>query len=232
MEMSFKSSASSALRTEAATRRGPTHPVNQDMHFADAANGFFTVSDGMGGHRDGDLASQATVAAVAHLVNLPPSTHEKQLIALEAALSSVNHSLFSDYLAAPELDVSGATSLSLIISGSYASCIWAGDSRLYLLRNHHLFLISEDHADEAGRLTSGIGISETVDFDRRTVELMPGDIFLLCTDGLLKGMDETMLANMTAEGTYGLADRLIARSVTGGSSDDITVIVVWTDSYA
>ncbi|MES0884476.1 PP2C family protein-serine/threonine phosphatase [Roseibium sp. SCP14] len=229
--MSFRSSASPTLRTETATRCGPTHAVNEDTYFADAASGLFAVSDGMGGHRDGDLASQATVQAVAHLVDLPPSSHEKQLIALEAALSSVNNSLYSDYLAAPDHDVSGATSLNLVISGSYASCIWAGDSRLYLLRDHHLFLISEDHADEAGRLTSGIGISEAVDFGRRTVELMPGDIFLLCTDGLLKGMDETMLANMTAEGTHGLADRLIARSVTGGSMDDITVIVVWTDSH-
>lgn len=206
--------------------------MNQDTHFADAKSGLFSIADGMGGHRDGDLASQATVQAVAGLAGLPATAHEKQLIAVEAALSKVNQTLFASYLAAPEQDISGTTSLSLVISGSYASCIWTGDSRLYLLRDQHLFLISEDHADELGRLTSGVGISETISIlGRRTVELMPGDVFILCTDGLLKGMDETLLANMTAEGTYGLTDRLIARSVAGGSNDDITVIVVWADDY-
>ncbi|POF33787.1 PP2C family protein-serine/threonine phosphatase [Roseibium marinum] len=219
------------LRSEAVTRRGTKHIVNEDCHFSDAASGLFTVADGMGGHRDGALASQATVQSVSQLVTQPATSHEKQLIALEAVLSQVNRALYASYLAAPELDVSGATSLSLVISGSYASCIWAGDSRLYLLREHHLFLISEDHADESGRLTSGIGIADAIAFGRRTLEMMPGDVFILCTDGLLKGMDETMLANMAAEGTYGLAERLTARSIAGGSSDDITVITVWADAY-
>lgn len=222
---------SPALRAEAVTRRGTNHPVNEDSYFADTESGLFTLADGMGGHRDGDLASQASVEAVAQLVPLPETSHEKLLIAVEAVLSEVNRTLFDSYLDAPELDVSGATSLSLVVSGPYASCIWAGDSRLYLLRDHHLFLISEDHADEAGRLTSAIGIAETITFGRRTLELIPGDVFILCTDGLLKGMDEPMLANMAAEGTYGLADRLIARSIAGGSADDITVITVWAETY-
>jgi len=218
------------LRSEAVTRQGPHHPVNQDCHFADPACGLFTVADGMGGHRDGDLASKATVQAVSQLAGAPASSHDAQLIALEAAVAQVNSGLFASYIAAPEQDVSGTTSLSLVISGPYASCIWAGDSRLYLLRQQHLFLISEDHADAAGRLTCAVGIDERIDFGRRTLETMPSDVFILCTDGLLKGMDETMLANMAAEGTFGLADRLIARSVAGGSNDDITVITVWADA--
>ncbi|ASP35436.1 PP2C family serine/threonine-protein phosphatase [Labrenzia sp. VG12] len=219
------------LRCEAVTRQGPNHPVNQDSFFADPACGLFTVADGMGGHRDGDQASKATVQAVAQLVNQPAASHDSQLVALEAAVAGVNRELFAGYLAAPENDISGTTSLSLVISGPYASCVWAGDSRLYLLRQHHLFLISEDHADEAGRLTAAVGIDETVGFGRRTLELIPGDVFILCTDGLMKGMDETALANMAAEGTFGLADRLIARAVAGGSSDDITVITVWAEAH-
>ncbi len=218
------------LRSEAVTRQGPNHPVNQDSHFADPACGLFTIADGMGGHRAGDAASQATVGAVAQLVNLPETSHDNQLAALEAAITQVNGDLYAAYLAAPDQDISGTTSLSLLISGPYASCLWAGDSRLYLLRQQHLFLISEDHADAAGRLTAAVGIGDALDFGRRTLEPMAGDIFILCTDGLLKGMDETTLANMAAEGTYGLADRLIARSVAGGSNDDITVITVWAEA--
>jgi len=225
------STAVPLLRSEAVTRQGPNHPVNQDSHFTDPACGLFTVADGMGGHRDGDLASKATVLAVSQLAGLPATSHDAQLIALEAAVAQVNTGLYTSYLAAPERDVSGATSLSLVINGPYASCIWAGDSRLYLLRQQHLFLISDDHADAAGRLTCAVGIDESIAFGRRTLERAHGDVFVLCTDGLLKGMDETMLANMAAEGTYGLADRLIARSVAGGSNDDITVITVWADSH-
>jgi len=219
------------LRSEAVTRQGPNHPVNQDSFFADPACGLFTIADGMGGHRDGDLASKATVQAVAQLVNHPAPSHDRQLIELEEAVASVNRGLFASYLAAPENDISGTTSLSLVISGPYASCVWAGDSRLYLLRQQHLFLISEDHADEAGRLTTAVGIDEQIAFGRRTLELIPDDVFVLCTDGLLKGMDETALANMAAEGTFGLADRLIARAVAGGSADDITVITVWAEAH-
>ncbi|MCK7613269.1 PP2C family protein-serine/threonine phosphatase [Roseibium sediminicola] len=231
MDTLTPSSTVPLLRAEAVTRQGPHHPVNQDSHFADPACGLFTVADGMGGHRDGDLASRTTVEAVSRLAGLPASGHDMQLIALESAVAQVSSGLFAEYLAAPEQDVSGTTSLSLVISGPYASCVWAGDSRLYLLRQQHLFLISEDHADAAGRLTCAVGIDESIDFGRRTLERMPGDVFILCTDGLLKGMDETMLANMAAEGTYGLADRLIARSVAGGSNDDITVITVWAEPH-
>ncbi|MHA7776849.1 PP2C family protein-serine/threonine phosphatase [Roseibium sp. M-1] len=227
----LSSSAVPLLRSEAVTRQGPRHPVNQDSHFAAPGSGLFTIADGMGGHRDGDLASQATVQAVSQLANMPDGPHEAQLGALESALTDVNRSLFDDYLDDPDSDVSGTTSLSLVVNGSYASCIWAGDSRLYLLRQHHLFLISEDHADEIGRLTSAVGIGENLSLGRRTLKILPGDLFILCTDGLLKGMDETTLANMAAEGTFGLADRLIARSVAGGSSDDITVITVWAEAH-
>jgi len=225
-----KSAAQPRLRSEAVTRRGPRHPVNQDSHFADPASGVFTLSDGMGGHRDGDLASQAAVLAVSSLASLTNPSHDDQLVVLETVLTHVNHELYDDYLAAPDLDICGATTLSLIVNAPYATCVWAGDSRLYLLRNHHLFLISEDHADELGRLTSAVGISETIEFGRRTLEVMPEDVFILCTDGLLKGMDETMLVNMASEGTTGLADRLIARSISGGSGDDITVITVWAEA--
>ncbi|GAB2184742.1 serine/threonine-protein phosphatase [Roseibium sp. LAB1] len=218
------------LRSEAATRQGPRHPVNQDSHFAAPSHGLFTVADGMGGHRDGEVASRATVHAISQLANLPSHSHETRLIALEAALSHVGRDLYAGFLAAPEQDISGTTSLSLVISGSQASCIWAGDSRLYLLRQQQLLLLSEDHADEAGRLTSAVGIGHAVQLGRRTLEMMPGDVFVLCTDGLLKGMDEPMLAEMAADETFGLADRLVARSAAGGSADDITVITVWVEA--
>jgi serine/threonine-protein phosphatase Stp1 len=226
------SAAVALLRSEAATRRGRRHKVNQDSHFAAPSHGLFTIADGMGGHREGDVASRATVHAISQLTNLPPSSHEARQIALEAKLNHVNHGLYAGFLAVPEQDISGTTSLSLIISGTQASCIWAGDSRLYLLRQQQLFLISEDHADKAGRLTAAVGIHNTLQLDRRTLEMMPGDVFVLCTDGLLKGMDETMLARMANEGTCGLADQLVSRAVAGGSSDDITVITVWTDTDA
>ena len=75
-----------SLRAEAVTRRGTNHSVNEDCYFADTASGLFTLADGMGGHRDGDLASQASVEAVARLVPLPATSHEKLLIAVEAVL--------------------------------------------------------------------------------------------------------------------------------------------------
>ncbi len=214
------------LEVEAVTRRGLSHERNEDAYLVDMNRRIFLVSDGMGGHRDGYLASRSIAQAVAQTQERWPNELENKLAVIRQSLEAANHALFEPYRNGDAADISGATAICLLIDGWYACCLWAGDSRLYLLRDEHLFMVSEDHANADGALLRAIGSDATLNLERRVLSLCEGDALVLCSDGLIKGIDETEMADMIANGHSGLADRLLAKAVAGGSTDDITLIVV------
>ena len=219
-----------SLEAEAVTRRGLSHENNQDAYLVDLEGGLFAVADGMGGHRDGHVASNAIVSVLARTLDHQASFEERIETATQA-LENVNSALYGPSADNPGFDISGSTALSLIIGEGYACCLWAGDSRLYLVRDGLLYLISEDHSADDGMLTRAVGSGPRLTLDRRLIPIQGGDTFLLCSDGLLKGMNETEMVDMFRRGGEGLADRLLAKSVAGGSSDDITLILVWVHEH-
>lgn len=178
------------------------------------------------GHRDGHVASNAIVSVLKQTLDLAGSFEDK-IESATRAIESVNATLHAQSTNDPNLDICGTTVLSLIIDDGYACCLWAGGSRLYLFRDEQLYMVSEDHAEAGGMLTRAVGSAATLEVDRRIVKFQDGDTFLLCSDGLLKGMDETEMADMLRRTGEALADRMLARSIAGGSSDDITAIRVW-----
>lgn len=218
-----------AIAAEAATRQGLRHEQNQDCYLVVHQSGLFAVADGMGGHRDGHLASQAFVEELALISFQTGEAFNDKLQCIEAAYHRVNEQLYGSYLDNPVRDISGSTGLTLVVHEGFAGCQWVGDSRLYLLRQGHLFLISEDHSDDMGRLTRALGSNEDMNVDRRVIETLPGDVLVLCSDGLIKGASETEIADTLAQQGVGAADHLAARAVAGGSSDDITIVVVRID---
>ncbi|MEM8812403.1 MAG: PP2C family serine/threonine-protein phosphatase [Pseudomonadota bacterium] len=213
------------FEVEAATRRGLRHKTNEDAYLVDVEGGLFSVSDGMGGHRDGNVASNAIVTVLSRTLN-PEASFEERIETATLALKRVNEALFGPSRDNPEQDISGATTVSLIVGNGYGCCLWAGDSRLYLMRDENLYLISEDHAGAGGMLTRAVGSAPALETDRRVIALQPDDLFLLCSDGLLKGMNEDELLAMLTGAAGGLAERLVAKAVAGGSTDDITLILV------
>ncbi|MTI42567.1 serine/threonine-protein phosphatase Stp1 [Roseibium hamelinense] len=215
---------------EAITHQGLRHHRNEDSYLVLGDKCLFAVADGMGGHRDGHVASQMAVSEIANVGSVLTGRGVEDVAMIEGALLRANKSLFDSYLAAPENDISGTTVTCLLIQDKFATCIWAGDSRLYLLRGNHLFLISEDHADDAGHLVRAIGAADALQLDCRTIELSTGDAFVLCTDGLIKGVSETQIADTLKQGGTNTADRLLAEAVRGGSNDDITFVIVWIGS--
>ena len=214
------------LEAEAATRRSPNHEHNEDAYLVSLEGGLFVVADGMGGHRDGHVASNAVVSVLGQTLRTELS-FEQRIETATRAIEGVSATLDAQSRASPGLDISGSTAVALIVGDAYACCLWVGDSRLYLFRDDQLYLVSEDHADEYGVLTRAVGSTAAVEVDRRILEICDGDIFLLCSDGLLKGMEEGALAELLASTGEAPADRLLAKSIAGGSNDDITVIVVW-----
>ncbi len=209
---------------ESATSRGRQHARNQDAWHIDIESGLFAVADGMGGHRDGHVASAALMAALSAASD-PSASFESRIDVATMAIETANRGLYEQHLATPGSDIMGSTVLALILGDRHACCLWVGDSRLYLFRNQWLYLLSEDHA-EGGALIRAVGSASTVQVERRIFERQDGDVFLLCSDGLLKGMGEDEVAELLLGGQDLLAERLIAKAIAGGSSDDITVILV------
>jgi serine/threonine protein phosphatase PrpC len=180
----------------------------------------------MGGHRDGHVASNSVVSILSRTL-VPDATFEDRIDSATHALSSVNATLYEQGRNQAEADISGSTVVSLIVGETYACCLWVGDSRLYLLRDGDLYLLSRDHAAFNGTLTRAVGSSANLDIERRIIEIEAGDVFLLCSDGLLKGIEEHEITAMLAQPGEAPADRLLAKSVAGGSLDDITLVLVW-----
>jgi serine/threonine protein phosphatase PrpC len=217
------------LEAETASRRGRTHVQNEDAWHVDIDGGLFAIADGMGGHRDGHLASAAVVAALAASAT-PEGSLQDRVDLATSAIEDINRTLYDQHLEIPGSDIMGSTVLAVVLGSRHACCLWVGDSRLYLFRRQCLYLLSEDHADShGGALTRAVGSAPDVVVDRRVLELQDGDVLLACTDGLLKGISEDEVANLLALNDKVLAERLVAKAIAGGSNDDITVILIWVD---
>ncbi|WP_172746498.1 PP2C family serine/threonine-protein phosphatase [Neorhizobium sp. T25_13] len=198
---------------------------NEDAYMVSLGERLFAIADGMGVHRDGHIASRTVITSLQQ--RSAATSLEERIDNATRALEEANAALFGESLANPAAGISGSTAVALLVGEDYACCLWVGDSRLYLMRNEKLYLISEDHAAEGGALTRAIGSSAKVDVDRRIVELADGDLFVLCSDGLLKGMGEDELVGILCDRRENAADRLLAKSIAGGSVDDITLVLVW-----
>lgn len=230
----------------ARTDVGPVRSRNEDAYVAQPGRGLWAVADGMGGHAFGDFASTAVVEALA---GTPPhGTLASFIDAARASLVRVNASL-RDEARARQVPMIGSTVVALLACGHEAACLWAGDSRLYLLRHGRLQQLTRDHsqfealkargvdmatvAANANMITRAVGAADTVDIDVATLAARDGDIFLLCSDGLSTPVEEHAIAAALAPGDCTrAADELVALAVANGGRDNITAIVVRVDDVS
>jgi PPM family protein phosphatase len=207
------------------------------------------VADGMGGHEGGQVASQLAVDAVRDVfLNSEYSDPTEALVtAYQAAHNSI-HEHVHDH---PELTGMGTTCTSAVLRGSQLTYGHVGDSRLYLLRNGSITRLTRDHsyvqqmvdkgvisAEEAKThpsrniLTSALGSDSAVeaDFAEAPIPMQPGDILLLCTDGL-HGLvsDEEMLALSCRQPPTAACRELVEMAKARGGFDNITVQILRFD---
>jgi len=225
-----------ALETESA---GSTHPgkvrnANQDAYVARPEVGLWMVADGMGGHTDGHVASQMTRDALAAVD--PEADLGRWTQRVRGALADVNAWLYAASTRAVNPTVIGTTVVVLLIRGASAACLWAGDSRLYRLRNGVLEQLTRDHGDadligssgESGNvITRAIGGRAELELDETGFDVRAGDRLLLCSDGLYREIESSEIAAMLA--TPAAADcvtTLIQRVLRGPAADNLTAVVV------
>jgi type VI secretion system protein ImpM len=222
----------SSIRTD----RGHVRTANEDSAAARADFGMWVVADGMGGYRDGALASSAVCAAL-ESVAWEGDLAARVAIAT-ATLRGVNEDLRNSSKARDQQISSASTALVLLIHDDECACVWSGDSRLYRLRDGALQQISEDHAvgerpsaESPGgshRLTAGIGVDDELRVDVAYSKVNAGDRFLLCSDGVHEALDASQLADGLLQPDAGTAAHALISSVLlGSATDNATVVAVF-----
>ncbi len=230
------------VQDEAITNVGKVREVNEDSMFASKEMGVWTVADGMGGHEYGERASKAIVDAIKALPMV--DDFDARVENVRGAILSANTAIYAE--AQERGQRMGSTVVSLVIKDRDFAVMWAGDSRAYLLRGGKLQQISRDHTqvqslidrgllaaeDAAGHpmshvLARAIGVMAQVDVDVVRDKVVPGDAFLLCSDGLYGLVSDAEIAEWLVPSKLGdAADALVALSLERGAPDNVTVIAV------
>jgi len=230
-------SGPAALHFESA---GKTHPgkvrkENQDAFAARPECGLWAVADGMGGHAEGHIASQMVRDALAALE--PQASLARSVEAVGAALSEVNGYLYSLSLRPVNPVVSGTTVVVLLLGGAKGVCLWAGDSRLYRLRNGSLEQLTDDHSETgedesdatAGSnvITRAVGGHARLELDHAGFDVQLGDRFLLCSDGLYREISAEGLRQILETGdAISTVGELINQTLLGEAADNVTAVIV------
>jgi serine/threonine protein phosphatase PrpC len=228
-------------RSAARTHIGTVRQRNEDAVLDRAEVGLWAVADGAGGHERGDYASARIVERLAKI-----ETDARLVEVVKARLSRVNDELRAKAAVLGPDALIGSTIVVLLIEAENACALWAGDSRLYLMRGGRLRQFTRDQSyvqdlvdggeitpEEAtghplsNIVTNLVGGSDELILEERHDQLEPGDILLLCSDGLSGAVSDAEIAEVL--GAYPIstaADRLIECALAQGARDNVSVIVV------
>ncbi len=232
------------LRSVACTHVGLVRKHNEDSFLDRPDIGLWAVADGMGGMTAGEVASQAIVAALGGIAG------PLDAIALTAEIrdrvASVNRNLLELAEARGPGTVIGSTLAGLVVRCGHFACFWAGDSRVYRLRAGELDQLTRDHSlvqdmvdagllrpEDAERhphanvVQRAVGVDDDLVLDWVHARIVPGDVFLICTDGLTRMVGPEELEQVLATGGIAqTAPALIDLALARGARDNVTVVLV------
>jgi len=234
------------------TDRGLVREENEDNWSAVLDQGLFIVSDGMGGHFGGAVASKIVVEALPELLRkrmagIEDLAGSKAAKRVEGVLAELSVQVREQTRGEPGLEGMGATVVLAMVRGYQALIAHMGDSRAYLLRAGRLRQLTKDHSivqllvdageitsQEAlthparGQVTRSVGMEGEALPEVDHLDLEPGDRLLLCTDGLT-GMlgDREIEAILCGGGSPKDACRQLVDAANGaGGKDNVTALVL------
>ncbi|MEE4012146.1 PP2C family serine/threonine-protein phosphatase [Roseibium sp. FZY0029] len=231
------------------THVGRVRQQNEDTFFIDEGKGIFAVMDGAGGMHNGAMASALVREALTSITQ--PRSAEDLLEQFESRLITAKDRI-EQAAAKANGAAMGTTIAALLISGSNFACLWAGDSRVYRLRNGRLEQLTTDHTEaqelvdqnvltpEEARtfarrhvITRAIGSGIELELELVSGNLRQGDRFLLCSDGLTGHLDDSVIGTFLMNGApTSTAQSLINGALEGGGSDNVTVVIVDIDAMS
>jgi serine/threonine protein phosphatase PrpC len=221
-------------------------PVSEDALLDLPELGAWAVADGMGGHSLGAMASRAVIDALSAAlrplgVGWTEALLAARIAAARAALHQAHRHLVATGQGLTPPGIVGSTVVLLLATSDRGTILWIGDSRLYLLRDRALHLVTQDHAravrwvdprdpDAAPRLrqvlTQAIGRAEALEIGAVDIALAPDDRILLCSDGLYKTFDNLQIAEHLVQPAAVLAEAMQGALAREAPGDDVTMIAV------
>ena len=231
------------FRSWAATHVGTVRTRNEDNFVNRPDLGIWAVADGAGGHQAGDLAAQMVTDA---LSEVPAGLAAAELIAeVRLRIAEAHDSIRAEATRRGGNAILATTIVVLLAHRDYYACLWAGDSRAYLLRGERLVLVSHDHSlvqelvdagalrpeeaqhhPRANVITRAVGADLALALDKKSERLQPGDRFLLCSDGLSKILPEREIASLLEVEDGSPAEALIAAALDRQADDNVTAVAI------
>jgi serine/threonine protein phosphatase PrpC len=225
------------------THQGRIRPINEDRFLCRPDAGVWLVADGMGGHSHGDIASSAIVQSVGDAT--VPGRYEKTVDTFTSGVFGA-HEQIKEISRANGGLVIGSTVAGLVMSAYRFSVIWSGDSRVYLVRDTRVRQLTTDHTEAQALLRKGaitqqeaenwprrnvivhaVGVDDAPHIEMTRGETRPGDMFVLCTDGLTNHVADEEIQILTASNTAQRACvELIRVALERGGKDNVSVVVV------
>jgi len=232
------------FRAWAVTHPGTVRDHNEDVYVNRPDLGLWAVADGAGGHDAGEVASGLIATA---LDSIPPELSAEETLTQVRMRMAATHAALRERAARQGNGMIASTVVVLIARHGHFACLWAGDSRAYLLRDGALARVTRDHSlvqelvdcgeitdaeaenhPRANVITRAVGSeADMVELDKVTDRLVGGDRFLLCSDGLCKELSDPEMADiLRADGPETAAERLVEAALARKARDNVTVVVL------
>ncbi len=227
------------------TNQGCVRDHNEDAFLESGDKGFWVVADGAGGHQSGEVASNLIVDNLSQLKR--DRFFGSFVKKINEKLQEVNTELIEKSGGEDTRTLIASTVCVLIAQRTSVVCLWSGDSRIYQLRNNKLIQLTRDHnrVDEfiqagfpledaekyplAQHLTAAVGVTVPLHTEIQSFEVVDGDIYLLCSDGLFKELaDEDIEEILQQESLKYAAQELMDLALARGATDNVTVVLVKT----
>ena len=223
---------------------GRVRTVNQDAVFTSDSAGLWAVSDGMGGHASGEIASALVVDCLNKIASQSKRPAMKELV--KRSLSETNGNLLARSVVGGLKFGMGATVAALGVNGSRFFCLWVGDSRIYRLQSNRLTQLTHDHRyvqglvdsgaldAEAARvhrqrniLTRAVGLEKILVIDECEGAIAVDDVFLIATDGVTDICSDNEIATTLARPDLAsAADQFVKQCNAKGSPDNLSLVLV------
>jgi len=225
---------------------GLVRETNEDSYICEPPH-LFVVADGMGGHVAGEIASKLAATTVSRYIEENNSNDNYEEL-LKQAIIQANTSIYQLSQSKEDFNGMGTTVTAIYVAGDTIYWGHVGDSRIYLLRNREFRQITNDHSlvwelvqsgnitkEEAqnhpkrNMLTRAVGTSCLIKIDTGVIAWEPGDLILMCTDGLTNMVSEQDIYSFiqNRQGDFeSILDQLVIHAKNAGGLDNITTILL------
>ncbi len=230
------------------TDKGLRRDSNQDSFLVNSELGLFIVADGMGGHSGGEVASSIAVKSSEEVALDPEANERSPREVLSKIYEMASHQIFDRAANEnPELAGMGTTMVMAYIRKSHIYIANVGDSRCYLFKKPYLWQITEDHSLLNEQIRAGVlnettaqnlvgrnVITRSVGYERDVLpdiferEIVSGEMYILCSDGLSSLVEDEIISQIVNKCTPdNVAQACVDAALANGGDDNVTVVVLY-----